>query len=406
METFLFFHSASSETWERIADFGSWMVVWGVLGEGLEISIKLAQLLRIKWNRIWNWLSLCSILRGLRSKCALCFEWCDRHELAIEVWGGFWWLVVVLGLVIELGANQRARRIDGAENVQLHKRAANLETNAAELKLEAEQLHSTNLLLRSNIVALEVRMQPRMIEISRPAARLNQFAGTKVVIISSVVGDCVRVANQVAEILGSAGWHVSGLRTFKAVPDGLTVGLSSSTEGLHLSDWWGVWRYPAPAWTNALACIALVDELNKGGIAAKLEKQMYSRTSLREDVAIIFIGPKPDPIESKIDEMESQRRILGLQIDGVNREMQPLLSSWTKRTIPPPLAALFAKRDSLENAEGSILQKILEMSPKRLAALIPQAPTNRLNLINQGQGAISVNAPGAGMFNLGYEILP
>jgi hypothetical protein len=76
------------------------------------------------------------------------------------------------------------------------------------LRLKTAELESNNLKLRSNVVALEERMKPRMIEIARPAERLRQFAGTKAVIIPAIGGDCLRTANQIGEILHSANWDI------------------------------------------------------------------------------------------------------------------------------------------------------------------------------------------------------
>lgn len=153
METFLVFRSASSETWMRIADVGSWMVVIGVFAEVLEFFIKIAELrideqhskkenltillaalehwkkasISVNARRAWYWcqLRICRFLILLK-----------EHKLWEVLWGLFWLLVVVLGLVIELGSNQRARRIDGRDNAEWHRRASSNELEVARLNKE------------------------------------------------------------------------------------------------------------------------------------------------------------------------------------------------------------------------------------------------------------------------------
>src|SRR5260370_32523195 len=109
METILFFNSDSSAYWETLADCGSKMVVWGVAAEVLEILVKMAQLLRER--NLWGWTNRCSTLKRAGKECGLCVEWFDKHELLLEIWGLCWWAVVVLGLMVELGGNQQARKI-------------------------------------------------------------------------------------------------------------------------------------------------------------------------------------------------------------------------------------------------------------------------------------------------------
>jgi hypothetical protein len=71
----------------------------------------------------------------------------EKIQSLVEVWEFAWLLTVILGLVLELGANQRARRIDVRDNAQLHRQAADA------IRL-AEELKRTNL-------DLELKLDPR-----------------------------------------------------------------------------------------------------------------------------------------------------------------------------------------------------------------------------------------------------
>src|SRR5689334_2385837 len=106
-----FFHSESAATWEFIADFGSWMVVVGVAAEGLDLSVKLLTKLREKRERIRAWLA--------GGKIERCIHWCEKRDFLMLVWEYFWWSIVVLGLMVEIGGNHQARKIGDRENLQL-----------------------------------------------------------------------------------------------------------------------------------------------------------------------------------------------------------------------------------------------------------------------------------------------
>lgn len=153
METFFWFRSESSEYWIRLADFGSWMVVVGVAVEvpGLFIRVvrswpelkKLAKWtlkklpsgntddslvshVEASWNEAVNNRLIAWISRT-RDKALMRFK---EIEALMEVWDFSWLLVVVLGLVLEVGANQRARRIDSRDNAALHAQAGEAQKSA------------------------------------------------------------------------------------------------------------------------------------------------------------------------------------------------------------------------------------------------------------------------------------
>lgn len=161
-----FFEFSSRNGWEAFADVGTWMVIVGVAGEGIEIGIKL-------FERKYKWLE----------------KWYDKHELAVDIFGAFFWFVVVLGLVIELKGNGEARifadkenavLVDKAEQARkesgqairdaalanehtanlekegstLNKEAANARLETARLQKQGEDIRSTNLLILAQVEGL------------------------------------------------------------------------------------------------------------------------------------------------------------------------------------------------------------------------------------------------------------
>jgi hypothetical protein len=167
----------------------------------------------------------------------------------------------------------------------------------------------------------------------------------------------------------------------------VTVGVGSSKEVLHLSEIWNLWLHPRSK--ECIACIALLDELNKGSIAAKLDKHINSATSLRMDAIVIFVGPRPNATESKIDEIENEQRILERQLDEIGLAAQPLLGTWTNQTLPVGLGALWAKRDRLENERNALFAKLPSLLQEQAYELFSSSRTNR-----------------GGMYSSGYEQLP
>src|SRR5260221_14525485 len=95
-----FFHSTSALVWERIADVGALLVIVGVVGEGLEIAIKVAEHAQPKYPRLKAWIEKPKIRNKVNFSKWL--QWCKIHELRIEVFGFIFWALVVLGLVVEL----------------------------------------------------------------------------------------------------------------------------------------------------------------------------------------------------------------------------------------------------------------------------------------------------------------
>jgi hypothetical protein len=146
----------SIESWETLAEIGTALVILGVSGEGAEMLIKAAKLHKAKKADSKHW--------RLHSRPHLALEWCDKHELGLEIFGFVCWLLVVVGLIIELRSSHEARLLANAENAALKERAAKFE-------LRAEELRAKNL-------ELEERIRPRTVTDTqcREFARLVQSA--------------------------------------------------------------------------------------------------------------------------------------------------------------------------------------------------------------------------------------
>src|SRR5438067_1363896 len=92
--------TTSLKTWEFIADAGTWMVIIGVAGEGLELIVKVVE-------RKWP--------------CGKCAQWSHKHEFLIQgALGSAFWIMVVLGLGIEFRGNHNAKQIEDKENTRLN----------------------------------------------------------------------------------------------------------------------------------------------------------------------------------------------------------------------------------------------------------------------------------------------
>lgn len=222
METFLFFRSDSVEVWETFAEIGTWLVVIGVFGEGFEIAIKLAKGLKAKQLKISSWLAKS---RGL--------EWCEKHEMTVELFGAVCWALVVGGLVIEVRGSHNAQKISGRDNAQLHLQAATANTNAAAANIVASEareraarseeraalVESNNLVLRSNVVELERAVQWRtitpeqeakLIEILKPFCQAHASETNRVVVQvhQSTDFEAMRYGKRIVEVLRKCGFKI------------------------------------------------------------------------------------------------------------------------------------------------------------------------------------------------------
>ena len=182
-------------SWETLATLGFWMVIVGVAGEGMEAIPKMAKWC-LKKELVPN--KVKRLFANLSGRFDIARDWLIPLEFIS-------WLICVLGLAFELWGDFNANSIKDDENRGLNKlatdaldRAKNsqgqlmeasksiigLQIEAAHANERAATVESNNLVLRSNVVALESEMQWRtitpkqetdLIMLLKPA----QNAGTK-----------------------------------------------------------------------------------------------------------------------------------------------------------------------------------------------------------------------------------
>jgi len=314
------------------------------------------------------------------------------------------WRILMVGIVVEVVAAFGISVISGLEIADLsdksaaanneakqaakeagraNERAAMVESNNAVLSLHVEEL-------RSNNIALERQMQPRLIESSHPIKRLTQFAGTKAKIICATGGDCASTANQITAILQSAKWNVEVIRTEKAVPPGVLVGLSSSTNGLNLLEYWAGTTFGVGGKSQShIAVAVLADELNNGGIPACAFERMYFHTSLRFDGIVIIVGPRADQLFEQGFGLENKQRELMEQMLELGESISSLKMSLTNQeNAAKSQAELNRLRNlgrTLESDRFELSEKAEDLRRQLWARRFP-AQTNK-----------------DGTFNFGYE---
>ena len=314
------------------------------------------------------------------------------------------WRILMVGIVVEVVAAFGISVISGLEIADLsdksaaanleakqaakeagraNERAAMVESNNAVLSLHVEEL-------RSNNIALERQMQPRLIESSHPIKRLTQFAGTKAKIICATGGDCASTANQITAILQSAKWNVEVIRTEKAVPPGVLVGLSSSTNGLSLTEYWAGTTFGVGGKSQSHIAVAVIaDELNNGGIPACAFTRMYFHTSLRFDGIVIIIGPRSNQLFEQGFGSKNKQRELMEQMVEVGESISSLKMSLTNQENA---AKSQAELNRLRNLGRTLESDRYELFEKEMNLARQQWARMALTQINKDS-----------TFNFGYD---
>jgi hypothetical protein len=192
--------SASLESFERLADIGAWLVIFGVVGEGLEIALKICDH-KCKNERFLNWYK--------------------KHDFCIEIWGGIFWIIVVGGLVMELRYSGKAQMLVKKENSRITQEAtdarkiagqseleagdakllaANIGTTNAQLLLRVEELRKENVLLRTRRITADQR--DRFIDFLKN--RTEKFPIK--VFVGAEDNETQNYAAQIREMLDSSGF--------------------------------------------------------------------------------------------------------------------------------------------------------------------------------------------------------
>lgn len=167
--------------WEIFADIGTWMVIVGVFGEGLEIGLKLIAGLSKESSKPW-----------MRT----CASWHHKHEVSVDFVGGIFWLIVVAGLAMEFEGNHKVKIIEQAENTRLNTEAGNARKDAAVAIERAANVESHNLVLQKQVFEAKAQW-------ANAEARLNESVTNLELINSPIeIGDQYSLVQTLKEIPG------------------------------------------------------------------------------------------------------------------------------------------------------------------------------------------------------------
>jgi hypothetical protein len=147
--------ASSLKFWEGLADVGTWLVIIGVAGEVVEIVLNILKHI-------------------LKNKKFLDYH--KKHKFCIEILGMVFWLMVVVGLCVELKGGHESKKISVAENSRLTKQlndttheaavlndraftnelqVAVLTNETVRLKLDLELAGSNNVVQQKELILLQ-----------------------------------------------------------------------------------------------------------------------------------------------------------------------------------------------------------------------------------------------------------
>jgi len=173
----------SLESWEVFSEIGFWLVILGVVGESVELLEKFGVLPRTLKN------------------------WAPRLEL-------IFWMILVVGLAMELIGSHNARIISSRQNAVLEKEAADASLEAGRLKA---------------LVSWRDIPDDKRVEFK---AAVKDFPKGKV-IVESLASDAegTNFAKQIADMLTQAGYAVSenlsSMTFFGTLPIGVKLRVKS-----------------------------------------------------------------------------------------------------------------------------------------------------------------------------------
>lgn len=187
---------ASAEFWSNFADVCAFFVVVAVFAEVLELLPKVLEAaLELK----------CPLLVKKKSKIESWIKWFDKYKHSMEVIGFAFWIIIVLALAGEVFGTRIARHFDSFTIENLRGETALLESN--------------NLVLRSNVAALEAAVQWREISVAQRANllpilkafnRANPGVPASVILISEQSNlEAMSYARQFRDLLNESGFKVN-----------------------------------------------------------------------------------------------------------------------------------------------------------------------------------------------------
>jgi hypothetical protein len=141
-------YSSSSDFWTNVGDICAISVVFGIFAELLEIAPKtLRALLELKWACIIN----------KRARIESWLAWIKKYDHWIEVWGFFFWMVIVVALAGELLGSRIAKHFDSLTIGYLNTEAADAWALANRIGTTNGWLVESNLVLQAKIETLQAR---------------------------------------------------------------------------------------------------------------------------------------------------------------------------------------------------------------------------------------------------------
>jgi len=145
-------YSSFASWWSNFADFSAGVVTIGVVGEAIELTPKIIK-------AVQNW----RVFIKQRARFESLLKWFEKHEHALDIWGGVFWALIVLGLAGELLGSISARHFDSLTIGQLTEKSSVAIRDAADSNMRSKQLESTNLLLQIKLSQLDAKSRWRSI---------------------------------------------------------------------------------------------------------------------------------------------------------------------------------------------------------------------------------------------------
>ena len=133
--------------WEYASFVGALIVIIGIAIECFELAEKWIE----KWGKEKPQLKE-QLFNSACVKSAVAFA--KKWEIEIETVG---FVIVIVGLIIELGGSITAFRLSNQRDAITNREAGEANKIAAESNERSKGLEATNLVLRSNVVALEIK---------------------------------------------------------------------------------------------------------------------------------------------------------------------------------------------------------------------------------------------------------
>jgi hypothetical protein len=128
-------YESSSGFWTNIADACATLVVIGIFAELLELAPKVLKSL-LEFN--------CAYLLQHKPKIESLLKWFKKYESRIDLWGFFFWMVIVVALAGELMGTRIAHHFDSLTIGYLNNEAKNALAVASSNELRVEELRQKN----------------------------------------------------------------------------------------------------------------------------------------------------------------------------------------------------------------------------------------------------------------------